>query len=106
MSASDRCARSLLAVAFWGIAFLRGRLSYLAARRDRPGDLDRAVPDAVDLVHHVGDDAAMIGHHVDDVTHLRALGAGGEVDGAVLFREARHGSLGILHHVSVALHEV
>ena len=48
------------------------RLPHLAARRDRPDDLDLAVADAVDLVDHVGDDAAMVGDDVDDLADLRA----------------------------------
>ena len=53
--------------------------AHAAARGDRPDHLDRCAADAVQLVHHVADDAAVVRHDVDDVAHLRALGAGGEV---------------------------
>ena len=52
-------------------ARLSPSLAHLAARGDRPVDLDLAVADAVDLVDHVGDDAAMVGDDVDDLADLR-----------------------------------
>src|SRR5688572_25190845 len=46
-----------------------------AARGHRPYHLDLPLPHPVDLVHHVGDHAAVVGDHVDHLAHLRPIRA-------------------------------
>ena len=64
------------------------KAAHLAARRDRIHRLDPAFARRVDLVHHVGDDAAVVRDHADHLADLRLLRAGREVDDAVLLGEA------------------
>ena len=77
-----------------------------AARGHRPYHLDLPLPHPVDLVHHVGDHAAVVGDHVDHLAHLRPLRAPGEVHHRVLLGEVGYLRLRVLHDVTVALHVV
>src|SRR5260221_1380930 len=67
----------------------------LPPRRDRQGADDLVTADHHHLVHHVDDDADMIGHDPDDVTDDGPRVAAREIEQAMLIGEARDLGLGV-----------
>jgi hypothetical protein len=75
-----------------------------SSRGHRPCLFDLPAADAVELVDHVADDAAVVGHDADHVAHGGALAARGEIDHAVLLRQRGDRGVGMFDHVAEALH--
>src|SRR5713226_2589032 len=74
------------------------RLPDSTTRRDWPDDLDFIAAHAVDLVHHVADDAGMVRNDADHFADLRPRLRAGEVEHAVLLGEIGDHRLRILDH--------
>src|SRR3989442_782753 len=102
-SANAMSSPSLAASLATHEALVTGALAHAAAGGDGPDHLDRQAADTVQLVHHIAHDAAVVRHDVDDLAHLRALGAGGDINDPVLLGEIADHGLGIFHDVAEAL---
>src|SRR5215510_13629206 len=74
-----------------------------AAGGDGPDYFHLPAADAVQLVHHVADHAAVIRHHVHDLAAPGPLCARREIHDAVLLGKIRDHRLRVLHHVAEPL---
>jgi len=77
-------------------------LTQLAPRRDRQRADDFVTANHHDLVHHVDDDANMIGYDPHDVADIRPRVAAGQIEEAVLLGEFRDLRFGVFEDQAVA----